>query len=150
VWSCFATVGDHLPPELVLKKTVGRMGTYLQGYGDLMVATNGWDPAVLDRFRADPVVASMAGAIDAVATTDQLEHVATLIPDEWLAPAARGSADDCARAVLAQFGLGVDGVIMHGASPDELAPVVAAYRRIRPSGRFDALPSNPGARAGAG
>jgi len=35
-------------------------------------------------------------------------------------------------------------VILHGATPTELAPVVAAYREIRPSGRFDALPANPG------
>ena len=144
IWSCFATVGDHLPHDLRLKKTVGRMGSYLQGYGDLMVRTNGWDPAVLERFRADEVVQSIGGSIDAVATTDQLEHIATLIPDEWLAPAARGSADACAAAVLAQFDLGVDGVIMHGASPDELQPVVAAYRDRRPAGRFDRLPANPG------
>jgi 5,10-methylenetetrahydromethanopterin reductase len=144
VWSCFATVGDHLPADLVLKKTVGRLGSYLQGYGDLMVTTNGWDPAVLERFRADEVVQSVGGSIDAVATTDQLEHIATIIPDEWLAPAARGSAAQCADAVLAQFALGVDGVIMHGASPDELAPVVAAYRQRRPAGRFDDLAANPG------
>ena len=33
---------------------------------------------------------------------------------------------------------------MHGATPDELAPVVEAYRAIRPAGRFDALDPNPG------
>jgi len=145
VWSCFATVGDHLPHDVRLKKTVGRLATYLQGYGDLMVRTNRWDPTVLERFRADPVVQSVGGAIDQVATTDQLEHIAALLPDEWLAPAARGSAEACADAVLAQFDLGVDGVIMHGASPDELAPVVAAYRSRRPTGRFDGLAANPGA-----
>ena len=145
VWSCFATVGDHLPHEVRLKKTVGRLGTYLQGYGDLMVSTNRWDPAVLERFRADQVVQSMSGAIDQVATTEQLEHIATLLPDEWLAPAARGSAEACADAVLAQFDLGVDGVIMHGASPAELAPVVDAYRSRRRAGRFAHLAANPGA-----
>ncbi|MGH3745473.1 MAG: TIGR03857 family LLM class F420-dependent oxidoreductase, partial [Mycobacteriales bacterium] len=51
VWSCFATLGDHLPEETRLRKTVGRLATYLQGYGDLMVSTNNWDPAVLQRFR---------------------------------------------------------------------------------------------------
>ncbi len=78
VWSCFATVGDHLPEPVRLKKTVGRMATYLQAYGDLMVETNRWDPAVLARFRADPFVAGFRGAIDSLATTEQLEHVATL------------------------------------------------------------------------
>ena len=51
VWSVLATVGDHIDEELRLKKLVGRLGTYLQGYGDLLVRVNGWDPAVLDAFR---------------------------------------------------------------------------------------------------
>ena len=72
IWSCYATVGDHLPEDLRLKKTVGRLATYLQGYGDLMVHTNGWDPAVLERFRADEVVSTFPGAIDTKADTDQL------------------------------------------------------------------------------
>ena len=128
VWSCFATIGDHLPEPLRLKKTVGRLATYLQAYGDLMVETNRWDPAVLARFRADPLVAAVPGAIDDVATTEQLEHIATLIPDEWLEPSARGSVDACAHAVRGQLALGADGVILHGASPSELAPVVRALR----------------------
>jgi hypothetical protein len=81
VWSCFATVGDHLPEELRLKKTVARLATYLQGYGDLLVSTNGWDPAVLQRFREDAVVTSIPGGIDHEATAEQIEHIATLIPD---------------------------------------------------------------------
>jgi alkanesulfonate monooxygenase SsuD/methylene tetrahydromethanopterin reductase-like flavin-dependent oxidoreductase (luciferase family) len=128
VWSCFATIGDHLPEDIRLKKSVGRLGTYLQGYGDLMVTTNGWDPAVLKRFRDDPIVASVGGALDAKATTAQLEHIATLIPDEWLAPSASGSPDQCAAAVQHQFDLGADGVILHGAAPTELEPTVVAWR----------------------
>ena len=62
VWSCFATIGDHLDHDLRMKKTVGRLATYLQGYGDLLVRTNDWNPAVLERFRADEMVSSFAGA----------------------------------------------------------------------------------------
>jgi len=144
VWSCFATVGDHLSPEVRLRKTVGRLATYLQGYGDLLVRTNNWDPAVLKRFRSDETAATMSGAIDQTATVDQLEHLAGLLPVEWLAPAATGSPEDCARAVLGQFDLGADGVILHGASPAELAPVIEAYRPLRPPVRFDHLDANPG------
>ncbi len=144
VWSCFATIGDHLPEPVRLKKTVGRMATYLQAYGDLMVRTNGWDPAVLERFRADPLVAEFPGAIDDLATTEQLEHVATLIPEEWLAPAATGTPAQCVEAVRGQFELGCDGVILHGASPQQLAPIVEEYRRSRPAGVFDHLAANPG------
>ena len=127
VWSCFATIGDHLSPDLRMKKTVGRLATYLQAYGDLMVRTNNWDPAVLARFREDEFVRTFPGALDAKATTEELERVAPLIPAEWLAPSATGSPEQCAAAVRNQFALGCDGVIMHGASPAELEPIVTAY-----------------------
>lgn len=143
VWSCFATIGDHLPADLRLAKTVGRMATYLQGYGDLMVATNDWDPAVLKRFREDPLVAGFRGALDQLATTEQLEHVAKIIPEHWLAAAATGSPEQCVAKIQGQFDLGCDGVILHGASPAQLEPIVTAYRRLRPANRFDALVANP-------
>lgn len=134
VWSCYAVIGDWLPEDVRLKKTVGRLATYLQAYGDLMVRTNQWDPAVLERFRADPFVAGFRGALDGKATTAELEHVATLIPDEWLAPAATGSPEQCAAAVRRQLDLGADAVILHGASPSDLAPVVGAYRAAESAG----------------
>ena len=143
VWSCFATIGDHLAEPVRLKKTVGRMATYLQGYGDLLVRTNDWDPAVLARFRADPLVAKFPGAIDARATTEQLEQIATLIPAAWLAPAATGSPERCVAKIREQFALGCDGVILHGASPTDLEPIVREYAKTRPAGRFDHLAANP-------
>jgi len=143
VWSCFATIGDHLPEDVRLKKTVGRMATYLQGYGDLLVKTNRWDPAVLQRFRDDELVRNFRGALDATATSEELEHIAELIPQEWLAEAATGDAERCAHKIRGQFELGCDGVILHGASPAELRPIVEAYRRRRPQGRFDHLAANP-------
>lgn len=127
VWSCFATIGDHIAPELRLKKTVGRLATYLQAYGDLMVKTNNWDPSVLKRFRDDEFVRTFPGALDAKGTTQDLERVAPLIPEEWLAPSAQGSPEQCVAAVKNQFALGCDGVIMHGATPAELEPIVRAY-----------------------
>jgi len=128
VWSCFATIGDHIPYERRLMKTVGRMATYLQGYGDLLALTNRWDTDVLARFRADPLVAGFQGGIDQHATTEQLEHIAELIPEAWLAPAASGSPEACVDAIHAQRALGCDGVILHGASPAELRPILDAYR----------------------
>jgi probable F420-dependent oxidoreductase len=128
VWSVFATVGDHLPEEQRLKKTVARLATYLQLYGDLMVGTNEWDPAVLQRFRADPVVASFTEAIDAKASAAEVEHIAELIPAEWLEPAATGSSEQCVARIRREFELGADRVILHGATPDELAPILTTYR----------------------
>ena len=143
VWSCFATIGDHLPADVRLRKTVGRMATYLQAYGDLIVKTNGWNPELLGRFRDDDLVKGFRSALDANATTEQLEHVATLIPEEWLASSATGSAEQCVEKISGQFDLGCDGVILHGASPAELAPIVQEYRKRRPAGRFDHLAANP-------
>ncbi|MEE6176107.1 TIGR03857 family LLM class F420-dependent oxidoreductase [Mycobacterium sp. 050134] len=142
VWSCLATIGDHLPEELRLRKTVGRLATYLQGYGDLLVSTNNWDPSVLGRFRADPVVQSFqspSGAVRVIdspsTTTDQLEHIATLLPDEWLSVAATGSPARCAGTIQNQLDLGADGVILHGATPAELKPLLPAYQAARTSER---------------
>jgi probable F420-dependent oxidoreductase len=132
IWSCLATIGDHIDEDLRLKKTVGRLATYLQGYGDLLVRTNRWDPTVLDRFRVDEMVAGFSGGFDSVATTEDLQHVATLLPPEWLAQSATGTPEQCTAVVRAQFDFGCDAVIMHGATPDELAPVVTAYRAARP------------------
>ena len=75
---------------------------------------------------------------------EQLRSIQELLPEEWLAAAATGTAEECARTVLGQFDCGADSVILHGATPDELAPVVDAYRQLRPTGRFDALAANPG------
>ncbi|TGD70314.1 TIGR03857 family LLM class F420-dependent oxidoreductase, partial [Mangrovimicrobium sediminis] len=68
IWSILATVGDHIPEEQRLKKTVGRLASYLRGYGDVLVRANDWDPAALRRFREDEFIRDFQGAIDAVAT----------------------------------------------------------------------------------
>lgn len=138
VWSCLATVGDHLGEEQRLRKTVGRLATYLQGYGDLLVRTNDWDPAVLQRFREDAVVqgfhegGSMKVIDSPLTPLASIEHIATLLPSEWLAAAATGTPEQCAATIRGQLDLGADGVILHGASPVELAPILPAYRSTRP------------------
>ncbi|MEU7812245.1 TIGR03857 family LLM class F420-dependent oxidoreductase [Pseudonocardia sp. NPDC049154] len=133
VWACLATVGDHLSEVEQRRKMVGRLATYLQMYGDLMVHTNDWDPAVLRRFREDSLVAGFRGLLDGAASDEELAHVAELLPDEWLAPSATGTPAECAAAVRAQFDLGVDGVILHGATPHQLGPVVKEYATTPPS-----------------
>ncbi|MBA2607619.1 MAG: TIGR03857 family LLM class F420-dependent oxidoreductase [Actinobacteria bacterium] len=143
IWSCLATIGDHIPYEVRLKKTVGRLATYLQAYGDLMVTTNNWDPADLAAFRASEAVTSIPGAIDDIATTEQLERVADVIPTAWLEQAATGTPDQCVDTIQRQFDLGATGVIMHGASPAELEPIVDAYRPRRDAAAFAHLSANP-------
>jgi 5,10-methylenetetrahydromethanopterin reductase len=143
VWAVLATVEDSVGEEARLRKLVGRLATYLIGYGKVLVKANGWDLADYERFRADPLVQGYPGAFDAIGTTEELTHLASVLPDAWLAAAATGSAEQCARRVVDQLDAGADSVILHGATPTELAPVLAAYRSIRPDG-LDALPRNPG------
>ena len=144
IWSCYATVPDGLGHGLTLKKTVGRLATYLQGYGDLLVSTNGWDPEPLARFRADEVVSSMAGAIDTVATTEP----------------ARTHRHAVARRVAGAGGHRLAGQLRGpGAAPvrpgrrrrhharrhpHRAGAGGPRYRSIRPAGRFDHLVANPG------
>jgi probable F420-dependent oxidoreductase len=143
IWSVLAVACD-LPEERRLRALVGRMATYMQAYGDLLVNVNGWDPEVLTRFKADETVASIGGAIDAKATREQLEHIASLIPDEWLAASAQGDAETCAARVQDQFAQGADGVILHAATPKQLDPVLTEYSKIRDNDRFAGRSNNPG------
>ena len=123
--------GIGLDHEGYLRKLVARMATYMQapGYAEMLIDLNEWDPEVLVAFRENEVVSSMAGGIDSVATLEQLEQISELIPREWL-PAATGNADECAQAWRNQLRVGSDGVVIHGSTPEEFAPIVDAYRQL--------------------
>lgn len=117
-----------------LRKLVARMATYMQapGYVEMLIALNGWDIKVLEDFRQHPVVTSMAGGIDSVATLEQLREISELIPQEWL-PAAVGTPQQCAQTWQQQLQLGADGVVIHGSTPTEFEPILAEYRALRAS-----------------
>ena len=66
IWACTAVIDDAIDEQTRLRKTVGRLATYLQGYGDTLVSANGWDPAQLQKFREDPTVTGAEGAFDIV------------------------------------------------------------------------------------
>ena len=129
----FAVIATALHPtrEDYLRKLIARMATYMQapGYVEGLVALTDWDPDVLAAFRASSTVASMLGGIDSVATLEQLEEISKLIPDAWL-PAATGSPDECARAWKNQLSNGATGVVIHGSTPLEFAPIIEAYRAL--------------------
>ncbi|UDY24996.1 TIGR03857 family LLM class F420-dependent oxidoreductase [Nocardioides sp. Kera G14] len=143
IWAVVATIPDDLPDEDRLRRRVGRLSSYLQGYGDILVKTNGWDPGVWERIRTSEAYNRTEGAIDANATIETLEELDAMFPEDWLASAATGTAAECADFVSHQFDLGVHSVIMHGATPDEIAPVVEAYRDNRPVLKR-AVAANPG------
>ncbi len=131
LWSVLATA-LNLNHEGYLRRLVARMATYMQapGYAEMLIELNEWDPEVLSAFRASELVSSIAGGIDSVATLEQLEKISKLIPEEWL-PAATGSAEECAQAWRSQFDNGADGLVIHGSTPSEFAPILQAYRALR-------------------
>jgi probable F420-dependent oxidoreductase len=145
IWACLATVPDALSPEDQLRRGVGRLATYLQAYADVLVSANGWDPVVWERIKLSELftTAAAAGPIDASASYETLQRIAELIPAEWLDSVASGSPQNCARTIARQYDLGTHSVIMHGASPQELEPIVRAYRAERPTLRR-AVAANPG------
>lgn len=136
VWSVLAVACDA-PEERRLKLLTARMATYLQapGYGELLFELNGWDPEDLAGFRSQDVVRAIPGAIDAVATPDQLRAIRDVMPAEWL-PAADGDPERCARRIGDQFDAGADGVILHASVASEAAPAVEAWGKIRSAERF--------------
>ncbi len=142
-WSVFATACD-VSEEVYLKYIIARLATYLQipGYGDMLVAINGWDPEVLQRFRTSDAVKSVGGLIDSVATTAQMAEVEKLIPEQWR-PAAVGNARECAERWVDQFTAGADGIIIHASTPEEFAPVLAEYEKIRPNELFENRTNRP-------
>ena len=110
----------------------------------MLVAINGWDPEILQTFRTSKAVTSVGGLIDSVASTAQMAEVEKLIPEEWR-PAAVGNARECAVRWVDQFRAGADGIIIHASTPEEFAPVLAEYERIRPNERFEGRTNRPGA-----
>ena len=144
LWSVFATACD-VSEERYLKLIVARLATYLQipGYGEALVNVNGWDMDTLRAFRNAPIIAGMTGAIDSVASYTELAEIDKLIPQEWR-PAAVGDAKTCAQRWLDQINAGADGVIIHASTPEEFAPVLAEYEKIRPSELFAQRTNRPG------
>ena len=144
LWSVFATACD-VSEKRYLKLIVARLATYLQipGYGEALVNVNGWDMDTLQAFRNAPIIAGMTGAIDSVASYTELAEIDKLIPQEWR-PAAVGDAKTCAQRWLDQINAGADGVIIHASTPEEFAPVLAEYEKIRPSELFVQRTNRPG------
>ncbi len=144
VWTMVATVCDP-DEERRLRFIVGRMATYLQApdLAELLVRINGWDMAVLEKFRAAPVVANMRGGIDSTATLDELREIETLIPKDWY-PAAVGDAATCARRWADQFQAGADGMIIHASTPAQFEKILPEYDKIRDAARFAGRTNRPG------
>ena len=117
-----------------LKHIIARLVTYLQvpGYGDTLARINGWDAETLQYIRGHPSVSSVGGLVDSVATLTQLEQIEKIVPREWRT-AAVGTPRECAETWVDQLRAGADGVIIHASTPEEFAPILHEYEKIRPT-----------------
>jgi alkanesulfonate monooxygenase SsuD/methylene tetrahydromethanopterin reductase-like flavin-dependent oxidoreductase (luciferase family) len=128
VWAMMVTACDQ-PEEQVLLRVVRRMTTYMQwpGYGELIVAANGWDPAVLRRLREHPLLAGRMADTTGF-STDELRRLAEVYPEAWLRDgAAIGDAKHCAERARRQLDAGAHRVILHGNAPADLDGILAEF-----------------------
>jgi 5,10-methylenetetrahydromethanopterin reductase len=146
IWSCLAAVPDNLSEDDQVRRGVGRLVTYFQAYGDTLVSVNGWDPGAWQKLKTSELfieASSAGGAIDATASTETLLRLGEMVPDEWLDASAHGRPEDAARTIVRELELGCHSVILHGAEPHEIAPMVEAYRAVRPELKRP-VATNPG------
>jgi 5,10-methylenetetrahydromethanopterin reductase len=135
IWSCLAAVPDGLSDDDQVRRGVGRLVTYFQAYGDTLVSVNGWDPGLWEKLKTSELfieASGAGGAIDATASTETLQRLGEMVPEAWLEASAHGHSEDAARTIVRELELGCHSVILHGAEPQEIAPMVEAYRIMRP------------------
>ena len=143
VWTVLATLCNP-SEEKYLEYITARLASYLQvpGYGDGLAKINGWDAEELERFRQHPLVTSVGGIIDAVANFKQLAEIDKVLPQEWRS-AAVGTPAECAQRWVREFEAGADGIIIHASKPEEFAPVLVEYEKIRPNHLFEGRTNRP-------
>lgn len=112
----------------------GRAITYLQapGFGEVMIKTNGWDPAVLDKIRNHPQMATLKGKnADQSFTREQLVEVSRVLPQSWIDDgAAVGTAAQCAEKLCQFLDAGADEILLHGSAPKSMGPLTDELRKL--------------------
>jgi probable F420-dependent oxidoreductase len=120
-------VAADLPPEEEQAVVAARAVTYFQipGFGELLAGVNGWPTTPLDDLRAHPQMAQLRGSADAAFTRDQLVAVSSRLPAEWLTDAsATGTGSQCSLRLDEYLAAGATELLLHGSTPQQLAPVI--------------------------
>ena len=135
VWAVLATVEESVPEEVALRKTVGRLATYLQGYGQVLVRRQRLGPRGPRALPARPARRRLPGSLrrDRHRRAADATCATTVIPPHWLAgrpPPARLHAVRRASRTSSTAGRGQrDPARRH---PDELRP---GGRGVEPGAR---------------
>jgi 5,10-methylenetetrahydromethanopterin reductase len=133
IWTCHTVVAaPNMNEDEILAVVHARALTYLQmpGYGDALLARNGWNGVDLDAVRRHPLFGGMrTEAADQEYHRAQLVDAARLLPGKWMnAAAAIGSPEQCVTKLDEYFAVGVDEICLHGASPAQNGPIATAWR----------------------
>lgn len=102
---------------------------HVNGLGDMLVKANGWNAADLAAYRNDPRLLALEGKpADKAMTRAQLIELTDAMPSHWIpTTAAMGSSAECAAMLRTYINAGADEILIHGATPDQLAGVTAAW-----------------------
>ncbi|MFD5030876.1 TIGR03857 family LLM class F420-dependent oxidoreductase [Streptomyces sp. NPDC058405] len=137
IYATVLTAADPTPEARDI--IAGRAATYLQAPigGERLVRINGWDLDALRRLRGHPHIARLGDTYaDAVLDPLDLAEAAHLIPATWLSEStATGSPRTCAARLQDYLDAGADELVLHGTTPDRLAPVIHAFTALRPPSR---------------
>lgn len=119
-------------PDRPLDDVVGARGLgYLlvDGLGEAIVATNGWDPDALAQIRRHPRFAGLDyHQLKSVPTAD-LARVSTALPRSWLTDgSAAGSVRECVTRIDAYLASGATNVLLHGLDGGGVVALAAAAR----------------------
>ena len=111
-----------------------RLITYLNapGLGLGLVKANDWDPGVIDAVNAHPLIAALGRrSANGALNHEQLVEVSQVVPEYWFTDAAAvGTTQQVATRLKEYLDAGADEILIHGSTPEFLAPTVKAVDEL--------------------
>jgi probable F420-dependent oxidoreductase len=99
--------------------------------GCAIVSINDWDTAPLERLAATGLARLEYGSGEIQETRRLMAEAVSLLPLEWLVTgAAVGSVARCVGRLRDYLDAGVDRILLHGTTPEQQGPLIAAMRGI--------------------
>jgi 5,10-methylenetetrahydromethanopterin reductase len=152
VWAIVVTASD-VSEEKELEYIVRRMGTYavFPAFLEAICEANQWSLAEVLPVR-QAILADMSagnagnmGDEGVSRELDQLRRMRNMWPEKWLYEGnAIGTAQHCAGRLQEYFDAGVDGIVLHGSRPQDLATLLEIWPQYRQAEKFDNRPITPG------
>lgn len=133
VYGMVVVAADCSPEEVDLRVRA-RAVTYFNapGLAQQLVAANGWELTHLDELGRHPLVTALDGRpADGGLQPSDLVELSHLFPQHWFTDgAAIGTAAECATRLNDYLTAGADEIVIHGSTPELLAPVLDAFAAV--------------------